>query len=182
VGIEKLELPSLAIPNLFLAEKISQFHVQPMTDRNGAPTPPSSPGPPGLVHPSFVARSTTIHQSLKENHPVRRGSDPGTFNRTMMEGGGVSYKSAVQCGALVNGSDGYAKSNLNATRGSPLPLQMENADVAITGANDHGPPSRRINPRIVELIESLLFAMDMKLTIYPSGCASVNCSPCGNVS
>ena len=183
VGIEKLELPSLAIPNLFLAEKISQFSVQHMVDRNGVPTPPSSPAPPGLVHPSLVGTVRgSIPQNIKETYlaPVRRGSDPGIFSRAAIDGA-VSYKSAVQGGAPGGGCDGYAKSTTS-TRGSPLPLQMDNSDVAIMGANGHGAPPRRINPKIVELIDSLLFAMEMKLTICPSGCASVNCSPFGSVS
>jgi len=150
VGIEKLDLPSLAIPNLFLAEKISQFSVQHMVDRNGVTTPPSSPAPPGLVHPSLVGTArASIPQNLKETYlaPVRRGSDPGVFSRAAIDGA-VSYKSAVQGGAPVTGCDGYAKSALSIARGSPLPPQMDNSDVAITGANGHGAPPRRINPKI----------------------------------
>ena len=135
VGIEKLGLPSLAIPNLFLPDKIGQFSVQYTMDRNGTPTPPSTPPQ------NTVAYYSTI---------VRRGSDPGIFSRAAIDGA-VSYKSAVQGGA-PGGCDGY------------------------------GAPPRRINPKIVELIDSLQFAMEMKLTICPSDCASVNCSPFGSVS
>lgn len=186
MGIEKLGLPSLVIPDLFLAEKISHSPVQHMTDLlSGTPTPPTSTPPPGLVHPSCarIVRTAIIPQSLKENYfaPARRGSDPGTFNRSVIEGA-TSYKSAVQGKALVGG-DGHAKSILGPTRASTLGAsQMDNSDTAIIGANGHGCPPRRINPKIVELIESLSFAMEMKLTIDLSGCASVHCSPFGSVS
>jgi len=156
VGIEKLGLPSLAISDLFLAEKISLFS----TDRSRTPSPPTSPPPhpppPGLTHPSSpgIARST-IPQNVREScfAPVRRGSDPGTFNRTVIEGA-VSYKCAVQGKALVSG-DSYAKSAVNPNRGSPIPPQIDNTDTTIMGAGGYGSPPRRINPKIVELIESL---------------------------
>lgn len=54
--IEKLGLPSLKIPSLFLAEKLSAPLVQHATDADRIPTPPTSP--PGLVHPSSVARQS----------------------------------------------------------------------------------------------------------------------------
>jgi hypothetical protein len=134
MGIEKLGLPSVKIPDLFLAEKISAF-----------PSPPTSPPPPGLTHPSspgFV-RPTVIPQSVRENvfAPIRRGSDPGTFNRTVIEGV-ASYKSAVQ-GRLFGGGDGYIKSAMNPTKESPTPPPSE-TDGAVVGG-----PQRRINPKIV---------------------------------
>jgi hypothetical protein len=184
VGIEKLGLPSLAIPDLFLAEKISQTPVQQTTDLSGTPTPPTSPPPPGLTHPSLtrIVRPTIV---LKENYlaPARRGSDPCTFNRAVIEGV-TSYKSVVQGRALFSSGEGYAKSAAStANRASTVcTSQTDNSDGASTGTNGHGSPPRRINPKIVELIEPLSFAMEMKLTIYPSGCASVHCSPFGNVS
>ena len=184
MGIEKLGLPSLVIPDLFLAEKISQFPIHHTMDRNGTPTPPTSPPPPGLVHPSSigVVRPTMISQSVKETFfpPVRRGSDPGTFNRMVIEGV-ASYKSALQ-GKGFFGGDGYAKPTGNSTKGSPVPPQVDNPDAAITSASGHGGPPRRINPKIVELIELLLFAMEMKLTIRPPGCVLVHRSPFGSVS
>ncbi|KAF9645684.1 hypothetical protein BDM02DRAFT_3101039, partial [Thelephora ganbajun] len=150
MGIEKLGLPSLAIPDLFLAEKISQFSVQHTTDRSRTPTPPTSPPPPGLVHPSSlgIVRPTIISQSVREScfAPVRRGSDPGTLNRPAIECP-ASYKSVVQSKVLVGG-DSYAKSAMNPIKGSPIPLQMDNLDMVVTGASGHGSPPRRINPKI----------------------------------
>ena len=142
VGIEKLGLPSLEIPDLFLAEKIN-------TDRSRTPSPPTSPPPPGLTHPS--GRPTIIPQNVRE--PVRRGSDPGIFNRAVIEGV-VSYKSAVQGKVFVCG-DGYAKPAVTPSRGSPIPPPIDSSDATIMGAGGHGSPPRRINPKIVELIESL---------------------------
>jgi len=148
LGIEKLGLHSLVIPDLFLAEKISQSPVQRTRDLSGTPSPPTSPPPPGLVHPSSagVVRPTIIPQNLKENYfaPVRRGSDPGTFNRIVIEGV-TSYRSAVQGKALVGGG-GYAKSTVGSGR-TPTP-GADNPDAAMTGANGHGSPPRRINPKI----------------------------------
>jgi len=148
-GIEKLGLPSLAISDLFLAEKISLFPSPPTS-------PPPYPPPPGLTHPSSpgIVRST-IPQNVRDSctTPVRRGSDPGIFSRPVIEGA-VSYKSAVQGKALVGG-DSYAKSAANPTRGSPIPPQIDNSDATIMGAGGYGSPPRRINPKIVELIESL---------------------------
>lgn len=162
----------MKIPNLFLAEKISQSPVQYATDLSRTPSPPTSLAPPGLVHPSSIGivRPTIIPQNLRENYlaPSRRGSDPGiTFSRTVIEGA-TSYKSAVQGKVLVGGGDGYAKSILGFTRApTPGALQTENSDAATMGTNGHGSPPRRINPKIVESIESSSFAMEMKLTIYP---------------
>jgi hypothetical protein len=186
VGIEKLGLPSLEVPDLFLAEKISQSPVQHATDLSWTPSPPTSPPPPGLIHPSSarIVKPTIISQNLKENYlaPARRGSDPGIFNRTVIEGA-TSYKSVVQGKVLIGGGDGHSKSTVGAIRASTLgPSQMDNLEGAIMGANGHGTPPRRINPKIVELIEPLSFAMEMKLTIYRYGCASLHCSPFGSVS
>lgn len=188
MGIEKLGLPSLLIPDLFLAEKISQSPVQNVTDLSRTPSPPTgSTPPPGLVHPSSTGtvRPTIISQNFKENYfaPVRRGSDPGTFNRGVIEGA-ASYKSAVQGKLLVGVGDGQAKSMVSSTirAWTPCTAQTDDSDVASVGTNGHGSPPRRINPKIVELIEALSFAMEMRLTIYPSGCVSVHCSPFGNVS
>lgn len=150
LGIEKLGLQSLAIPDLFLAEKINQPLVQYVADRNGAPTPPISPPPPGLVHPSIAGIvKPGIAQSLKENifTPVRRGSDPGTFLRAALEAG-VSYKSAVQGKVVTNGCEGYAKSAASSTKGTPPLPQADYSDTTIAGTNGHGSPPRRINPKI----------------------------------
>ena len=151
LGIEKLGLQSLAIPDLFLAEKINQPLVQYAADRNGVPTPPNSP-PPGIIHPSIAGIvKPTIAQNFKESifTPVRRGSDPGTFHRAALEAG-VSYKSAVQGKVATNGSEGYARSVASSTKGSPPLSQADNSDTTIAGTNGHGSPPRRINPKIVE--------------------------------
>lgn len=152
VGIEKLGLPSLPIPELFLAEKISLFPVQHTADRGGIPSPPTSPGPPGLVHPS---RQTAIPQSLREScfTPIRRGSDPGIFSRSVVEGA-VSYKSAVQGKALCGG-DGYAKVAVSSTKWSPPSSQIDGSEATGMVVGSHGSPLRRINPKIVESIEPL---------------------------
>jgi len=149
VGIEKLGLPSLPIPDLFLAEKINLF-----SDRSGTPSPPTGPAPPGLLPPPGLVRPTIIPQSLRDSGfaPVRRGSDPGTFNRTVIEGG-VSYKSAVQ--GKVLGGDGYTKPAVMPARVSPTLPQVDSSDPIIVGTSGHGSPSRRINPKIVELIKFL---------------------------
>lgn len=188
MGIEKLGLPSLEIPDLFLAEKMSQSPVQRATDLSWTPTPPTSPPPPGLIHPSSarIVKPTIISQNFKENYlaPARRGSDPGIFNRAMIDSGATSYKSVVQGKVVVGGGgDCHVKSTVSATRASTLGTpQMDHSDGAIMGTSGHGSPPRRINPKIVELIEPLSFAMEMKLTIYRSGCASLHCSPFGSVS
>ena len=152
VGIGKLGLPSIAIPDLFLAEKISLFPVQQATDRSGVQTPPTSPPPPGLVHPSSpgIVRPTIIPQNVKESYitPVRRGSDPGTFSRSVIEGV-ASYKSAVQA-RMFGSSDGYAKSIMNPAKGLPTPPPSETSEGVLTGGNGYGSsPARRINPKIV---------------------------------
>jgi len=143
-GIEKLGLPSLAIPDLFLAEKINLF-----SDRSKTPSPPTTPPPPGLVHPSTLgnAKPTIISQSIRDFTPVRRGSDPGTFNRTLIEGG-VSYKSAVQSKMFGGSGEGYAKSALNSTKTSPTASQFDNSEPTAVGGGGHGSPPRRINPKI----------------------------------
>ena len=148
VGIEKLGLPSLEIPDLFLAEKINLF-----PDRSGTPSPPAGLPPPGLQTSPGMIRPTIIPQSVRDNclAPVRRGSDPGTFNRAVIESG-VSYKSAVQ-GKALGGGDGYAKSAVNATKGSPTLSQIDSSDPFFMGGGGHGSPPRRINPKIVELIK-----------------------------
>jgi len=143
----------MKIPNLFLAEKISQSPVQYATDLSRTPSPPTSLAPPGLVHPSSIGivRPTIIPQNLRENYlaPSRRGSDPGiTFSRSVIEGA-TSYKSAVQGKVLVGGGEGYAKSILGFTRApTPGALQTESSDAATMGTNGHGSPPRRINPKI----------------------------------
>lgn len=145
VGIEKLGLPSLKIPGLFIAEKISLF-----PDRSRTPSPPTSPPPPGLPHPSTpgMVRPTVV-QNVRESSfaPVRRGSDPGMFNRSLIEGA-ASYKSAVQ-GKGFCGGDGHAKPIANLSKGSPTPPPIDNSDGAITGGGAHGSLLRRINPKIV---------------------------------
>ena len=156
-GIEKLGLPSLAIPDLFLTEKINLF-----PDRSKTPSPPTSPPPPGLVHPTLgMVKPTIIPQNIFA--PVRRGSDPGTFIRPLIEGG-VSYKSAVQNKMFGGSGDGYAKPAVN----SPTPSQIDNSESNVMGGGGHGSPPRRINPKIVELIV-IAFAMEMGLTTGPSG-------------
>jgi len=154
VGIGKLGLPSIPIHDLFLAEKISLFPVQQTTDRGGGPTPPTSPPPPGLAHPSSpgIVRPTIIPQNVKESYitPVRRGSDPGTFSRSVIEGV-ANYKSAVQA-RMFGGGDGYAKSIM---KGLPSPPQSDTSEGTLTGGNCYGSPARRINPKIVELIQRL---------------------------
>lgn len=138
VGIEKLGLPSLPIPGLFLPEKIS------------IPSPPNSPPPPGLVHPSSGIIRPII-QNIKEGHlvPSRRGSDVGTLSRSVFEGV-LSYKNAVQGKVLAGSGDGSARSTVNSSRGSPSPPHSDAQDppTSITGANGHGSPPRRINPKI----------------------------------
>lgn len=155
-GIDKLGLPSLSIPDLFLAEKISLFSAQQTTDRTRTPSPPTSPPPPGLPHPSSpgIVRPTII-QNVKENSfvPVRRGSYPGTLNRNVIESA-TSYKSAVQGGGFC-GSDGFVKSTANPIKGPPSPPQSEYSEGPATSGNGHGALSRRINPNIVELIKPL---------------------------
>lgn len=148
-GIDKLGLPSLQIPDLFLPEKINLF-----SDRARVPSPPTPP--PGLVHPGSpaITRPTIIPQNVKDSYsaPVRRGSDPGIFNRAAIEAG-VSYKSAVQ-GRGFSTSDGYAKSVVSSARTSPTPSQIDGSDASIMGGGGgHGSPSRRINPKIVEFIQ-----------------------------
>ena len=180
MGIDKLGLPSLQIPDLFLAEKISLSPVQRVTDLSGTPTPPTSPPPPGLAHPASgrIARQTITPQNYLA--PARRGSDSCTFNRAVIEGV-TSYKSVVQGRVLVGNGDGYARSTVSSANSRASTLgssQTDNsADGAITGTNGHGSPPRRINPKIVELIEPLSFAMEMKLTIDRSRCASVILQP-----
>lgn len=144
-GIDKLGLPSLPISDLFLPEKINLF-----SDRSRTPSPPTSPPPPGLVHPGSLAitKPTIIPQNVKDSYfiPVRRGSDPGIFNRAAIEAG-VSYKSAVQ-GKVLGSGDGFAKSAVSSAKGSPTPSQIDGSDAAIMGGGGHGAPSRRINPKI----------------------------------
>lgn len=143
-GIDNLGLPSLQIPDLFLTEKINLF-----SDR-------ATPPPPGLVHPGSP-RPTIIPQNVKDSYyaPVRRGSDPGIFSRSVIEAG-VSYRSAVQ-GRGSSSGDGYGKSTPSSTRTSPTPSQIDGSDAAIMGGGGgHGSPSRRINPKIVEFIRSSL--------------------------
>jgi hypothetical protein len=154
MGIEKLGLPSLTIPDLFLAEKINLF-----PDRNGTPSPPTGPPPPGLPHPPGLVRQTIIPQNVRDScsAPVRRGSDPGTLNRAVIES--VSYKCAVQGGKMLSlgggsggGGDSYAKLVSNLTRDSPTLSQIDSWDPIITSGGGHGSPPRRINPKIVELM------------------------------
>jgi len=184
VGIGKLGLPSIPIPDLFLAEKISLFPAQQATDRTRTPTPPTSPPPPGLPHPSSVgiAKPTTIPQNVRESYitPVRRGSDPGTFSRTVIEGV-ASYKSAVQA-RMFGGGDGYAKSITNPTKGLPSPPQSDTSEGVLTGGNGYGSPARRINPKIVESIQSLRLPWEWELTVYPFGRVPAHCSLFGSVS
>ena len=152
VGIEKLGLPSLEISDLFLAEKINLF-----PDRSGTPSPPTGFPPPGLPPPGIV-RPTIIPQNVRDScfAPVRRGSDPGIFNRAAIESG-VSYKSAVQGKVLGGGGgcgDGYAKSAVtSSTKDSPTLSHIESPDPIFMGGSGHGSPPRRINPKIVELIK-----------------------------
>jgi len=149
-GIEKLGLPSLSIPELFLAEKISLFPVQHTADRGGIPSPPTSPAPPGLVHPSASGsvRPAVIPPSVRESYftPVRRGSDPGTFGRAMIDGP-LSYKSAVQSKAAGAG-DGYAKSTVYPAKGSPTSSLIDISETTVLGGGGQGSPLRRINPKI----------------------------------
>jgi len=142
MGIEKLGLPSLSVHDLFLAEKINLF-----PDRSGTPSPPTGPPPPGLQTPPGLVRPTIIPPNVRDSYfaPVRRGSDPGTFNRAVIESG-VSYKSAVQGKVLGNG-DNYAKFTVN----PPTLSQIDSPDPIITSGGGHGSPPRRINPKIVEL-------------------------------
>jgi len=90
---------------------------------------------------------------MRENSfaPVRRGSDPGVFNRTSIEGG-ASYKSAVQGKAFGSGGDGYVKPAVNSTKTSPTASQIDNSEQTFMGGGGHGALHRRINPKIVELI------------------------------
>ena len=137
MGIEKLGLPSITIPELFLAEKISLF-----------PSPPTSPPPPpGLVHPSSspgIVRPAIIPQNVRETYipPIRRGTDPGTFNRAVI-GVAASYKSAVQGGLF---GDAYTK--VVTIKGPPSPPHSDNS-------SGYESPPKRINPKIVELIRFL---------------------------
>lgn len=178
-GIDKLGIPSLPIPDLFLPEKINLF-----SDRSRTPSPPTSPPPPGLVHPGSLAitKPTIIPQNVKDSYytPVRRGSDPGIFNRAVIEGG-VSYKSAVQ-GKVLGSGDGFAKPAVSSTKGSPTPSQIDSSDAAIMGGGGHGAPSRRINPKIVEFIQFRFRHGNETDDAHAAFVFRCNCSPFGNVS
>ena len=153
VGIARLGLPSVAIPDLFLAEKISLFPVQQMRDRSRTPSP-SPPTTPPYLSSYGTIRPIINPQNVKESYttPVRRGSDPGSFNRTVIEGV-ANYKSAVQA-RMFGGGDGYTKCDSNPTKGPPSPRQSGNWEGGFIGG-DYGSPARRINPKIVELIKPL---------------------------
>lgn len=108
VEIEKLGLPSLKISDLFLTEKLSQSSpVQRTIDPISVPTPPTSP--PGLVHPSSIAKSTI-----------------GT------------YKAAVQSKVLTGSDDGYTRPTLSAIRASGDWRQVDYSDDEIMGVNGRG--------------------------------------------
>lgn len=92
VGIEKLGLPSLAIPDLFLSDKITGSILNQAT-RTISPQPGliKSPTPP----PSAPANRASF-QGIRESSYAqsRRSSDAGIFPRPT--DGLPSYKSAVQ--------------------------------------------------------------------------------------
>lgn len=132
VGIGKLGLPSIAIPDLFLAERISQWP----TDWSGTPTPPISPPPPGLVHPSSprTIGPTIALQDVRGGFfsPALGEITPGIFDRIVVDGAS-RCKSAIRGKVLGGGAD---------------------PDGVIIGGSGHGSPSM-IGPKIVELIKSL---------------------------
>jgi len=167
VGIGKLGLPSIPIPGLFLAEKISLFPVQQATDRSGTPTPQNSPPPPGFVHPSSpgIVRPTIIPQNVKESYvtPIRRGSDPGAFSRIVIEGV-ASYKSAVQA-RMFGGGDGYAKSITNPAKGLPSPPPSDTSEGVLSGGNGYElDPAQvfRVRPFVVCSHLSLTPGLDLR--------------------
>lgn len=72
--IEKLGIPSLRIPLLFLADKLSLPLAQNAADWNGNITPPTSP--PGLVHPSSGTVRPTVG-SYKSAVQSKASTDDG---------------------------------------------------------------------------------------------------------
>lgn len=142
-GIEKLGLPSLLIPDLFLPEKITGAisnqgrSISPPPGLTKTTTPP--PTPPAN-RPSF--------QSLRESSyaHARRGSDPGTLPRPVDII--LSYKSAVQSVVVAEPA---AKTNVR-----PRAPSGSSEGSAITGRTS---PSaiRHINHKIVEFFYSWFY-------------------------
>lgn len=133
VGIEKLGLPALAIPDLFLSDKITGSVLN-QAVRSISP-------PPGLVKsptpPPNAPTNRPSFQSLRESSfaHARRGSDPGTLPRPTE--GLPSYKSAVQSVTVSN------------TR--PRAPSESSEDNALNGRISPS-ASRHINHKIVEYL------------------------------
>jgi hypothetical protein len=143
VGIEKLGLPSLMIPDLFLPEKITGAisnqgrSISPPPGLAKTTTPP--PTPPAN-RPNF--------QSLRESGyaHARRGSDPGTLPRPVDIL--LSYKSAVQSVVVA---DSAAKANVR-----PRAPSGSSEGSAINGRTSPS-ATRHINHKIVECFYSWFY-------------------------
>lgn len=102
--IEKLGIPSLRIPLLFLAEKLTLPTLQHAADRNGTLTPPISP--PGLVHPSsaFVRPTVGSYKSAVQSKSPVDDSYPKWTMSSVRTSAGSSYADSFD--AYITGANG----------------------------------------------------------------------------